>query len=117
MRLVVLAACETAGGLVSTAEGPIGLARPFLASGVPAVVATLWRVEDDASRELFVRFHQAYRASGNPLRALNEAQRAALAAGPESRLSTWAAVQVYVGGVPDERRRAAWVPSRSSSWG
>src|SRR5215218_4098707 len=41
-RLVVLAACSTARARISPGEGVLGLARPFLAAGVPSVVASLW---------------------------------------------------------------------------
>jgi len=72
--LVVLAACGTAVGPIKKGEGAIGLARPFLARGVPAVVATLWDVDDRASRLLFQTFYQALHAGESPTRALRAAQ-------------------------------------------
>ena len=72
--LVVLAACGTAVGPIKKGEGAIGLARPFLARGVPAVVATLWDVDDRASRLLFQTFYQALHGGESPVRALRAAQ-------------------------------------------
>jgi CHAT domain-containing protein len=58
MRLVVLAACQTAIEQQYSGEGAIGVARPFLASGVPLVVATLWPVDSSSSAQLMTRFHE-----------------------------------------------------------
>ena len=57
MRLAVLSACETAIGRQYAGEGAIGAARPFMIAGVPTVVATLWRVDSEASAELMTIFH------------------------------------------------------------
>ncbi len=45
-QLVVLAACRTSTGRIRRGEGVLSLARPFIAAGVPTVVATLWDVDD-----------------------------------------------------------------------
>src|SRR5262249_35433356 len=45
-QVLVLAACRTSGGRVRRGEGVLSLARPFLAAGVPTVVASLWDVDD-----------------------------------------------------------------------
>ncbi len=57
-RLAFLAACESAGE-VDEGEGVIGLARPFLAAGVPTVVGTLWNVEDRLTRSFTVGLYRA----------------------------------------------------------
>lgn len=77
-RLVVLAACRTAAGVVSRSEGALSLARPFLAAGVPNVIASLWDVDDALSRRFFVAFHRALLADGEPLSALRRVQLAFL---------------------------------------
>jgi CHAT domain-containing protein/tetratricopeptide (TPR) repeat protein len=58
-RVVVLGACRTAAGAISNVEGALSLGRPFLAAGVPDVVATLWDIDDAVSRQFFVSFHRA----------------------------------------------------------
>jgi CHAT domain-containing protein len=73
-RVVVLAACRTAAGPVSRVEGALSLGRPFLAAGVPDVVASLWDIDDSLSRRFFVAFHRALLVEGDPLLALRKAQ-------------------------------------------
>jgi CHAT domain-containing protein len=77
-RVVVLAACRTAAGEVSRVEGALSLGRPFLAAGVPDVVASLWDIDDTVSRRFFVSFHRALLVEGDPLMALRKAQIAFL---------------------------------------
>jgi len=77
-RVVVLAACRTASGSVSRVEGAMNLGRPFLAAGVPSVVASLWDVDDSVSRRFFVSFHRALLLGRDPAVALRTAQIAFL---------------------------------------
>lgn len=73
-KLVVLAACKTANGRSLNNEGIANLARPFLAAGVPRVIASLWNANDRASAELFIRFHQNLIKTSDATKALQEAQ-------------------------------------------
>ena len=57
-RLVVLSACRTGIEQQYGGEGAVSAARPFLAAGVPTVVATLWPVDSEASAELMASFHR-----------------------------------------------------------
>ena len=58
IRLVVLSACRTGIEHAYRGEGAIGLARPFIAVGVPLVVASLWPVESEESANLMISFHR-----------------------------------------------------------
>jgi CHAT domain-containing protein len=73
-RVVVLAACRTAAGAVPSVEGAMSLGRPFLAAGVPTVVASLWDIDDTISRHFFVAFHRALLADAEPALALRDTQ-------------------------------------------
>lgn len=74
-RLVVLSACQTAAGRTLRGEGVMSLARPFLAAGVPSVVASLWPVDSEATAELMVAFHRYRRRETLPsAEALRRAQ-------------------------------------------
>ncbi len=57
-RLVVLSACQSGKGKMERAEGVIGLTRAMMYAGTPAVVASLWDVDDQATRQLMVRFYK-----------------------------------------------------------
>jgi len=80
-RVVVLAACSTAAGAVSRGEGVVSVARPFLAGGVPVVIASQWDVDDRATEQLTLVFHRELAKSGDPTRALRAAQLAMLRSG------------------------------------
>jgi CHAT domain-containing protein/tetratricopeptide (TPR) repeat protein len=57
--LVVLSGCRTALGKEVRGEGLIGLTRGFQYAGTPRVLASLWRVEDQATAALMTRFYRA----------------------------------------------------------
>lgn len=57
-QLAVLSGCETAGGRVTTGEGTLGLTAAFLSAGVPAVVSSLWPIDDRATREMMRSFYR-----------------------------------------------------------
>jgi CHAT domain-containing protein/tetratricopeptide (TPR) repeat protein len=98
--LVVLAACDTGRGRLSRSEGADSLARAFLAAGVPAVVSSLWAIDDQAAAIFFVEFHRRVGAGEDPVHALQAAQLALLRGASEDRRlpRSWAAYQL-IGGV------------------
>jgi CHAT domain-containing protein len=57
-KLVVLSACQTGSGKMYKGEGVTGLTRAVMFAGTPAVVASLWDVDDRATKELMVRFYR-----------------------------------------------------------
>jgi CHAT domain-containing protein len=77
-RLVVLSACSSAGGRGVGAAGVAPLVRPILTAGVPAVIGSLWNVNDATTRELLVSFHQHFRQRKDAAVALRGAQLALL---------------------------------------
>jgi CHAT domain-containing protein/tetratricopeptide (TPR) repeat protein len=79
--LAVLSGCSTALGEEISGEGLVGLARGFLYAGVPRVLASLWQVEDEATRRLMASFYRAYFA-GRPAAAALAAAQAELRADP-----------------------------------
>jgi CHAT domain-containing protein len=97
--VVVLASCETAVGAPIFGEGPMSLAKPFLARGARYVVASLWRVDDAAASALAFAFHRALRLTGDPRIALRQAQASLLHATDPARRAprAWGAFVVYIG--------------------
>ena len=74
--LVVLSACRTVVGRQIPGEGPLGLARGFLAAGAGSVVATLWQVDDRAGAQLMKSFYRELLHRGQaPAAALRKAQQ------------------------------------------
>lgn len=71
--LVVLSACDTQMGELSTGDEVVGLNRAFL-YGAPTVVASLWEVDDEATGALMVRFYTHLRAGIGKAEALRAAQ-------------------------------------------
>jgi tetratricopeptide (TPR) repeat protein len=64
--LVVLSSCQSALGKQQAGEGPISLSRAFLFAGAKSVVASLWEVNDDATRELMQKFYTYMRTKKMP---------------------------------------------------
>jgi CHAT domain-containing protein len=57
-KLVVLSGCETGSGKMERAEGVTGLTRAVMYAGTPAVMASLWKVDDNATKELMINFYK-----------------------------------------------------------
>jgi tetratricopeptide (TPR) repeat protein len=99
--LVFLSGCETGLGTgSSTAFAPgedfATLARAFLYAGAGSVVATLWRVDDEAAAALAERFY--HRLGDGPSVALALAQRELLADRHYREPYYWAGYQVVGAG-------------------
>jgi CHAT domain-containing protein len=56
--LVVLSACETARGRISSGEGVIGMSWALFVAGSPTTVVSQWKVSSDSTAELMLDFHR-----------------------------------------------------------
>ncbi|WP_181362350.1 CHAT domain-containing protein [Streptomyces sp. VMFN-G11Ma] len=70
-ELVILMACQSAGGRV-TGDGAQGLARSVLLSGAASLLASQWSIPQELSLDLVYRFHEQWLANGT---SKAEAQR------------------------------------------
>jgi len=93
--LVVLSACESAKGRFYRADGTSGFVRAFMLAGAPRVIASLWKVDDEATQACMVAFYKAWRGGAGGAAALRTAQRS-VAAQPKWRDARyWAAWQLW----------------------
>lgn len=58
LNIVVLSACQTAVSKGSDESSPVSPASGFLQNGVKSVVATLWKVDDEATSLLMSEFYK-----------------------------------------------------------
>ena len=96
-RLVILSGCSTGDGRLSATEGASSLARAFFAAGAPAVVSSLWSIDDDETADFFIAFHRRI-VQGHPVAvALRETQIEWLGDSQSGahQLSSWAGFLLF----------------------
>ena len=94
-ELVILSACDTALGKDVKGEGLIGIVRGFMYSGTPRVLASPWKVDDDATAERMTEFYRQLLECGlRPAAALRQAQIAQLRKRSRRSPFYWAAFQL-----------------------
>jgi CHAT domain-containing protein/Tfp pilus assembly protein PilF len=74
---VVLSACESGLGKISSGDEIVGLTRSFIYAGTPSIITTLWKVNDRTSYELVREFYSNLR-SMKKSEALRQAQLATM---------------------------------------
>jgi len=72
--LVTLSACQTGLGKYLS-QGNIGFSRAFLRAGARSLLVSLWRVDDEATKELMIAFYTDYLKHGNKAIALQKAMQ------------------------------------------
>jgi CHAT domain-containing protein len=72
--LVTLSACESGLSRVRRGDELIGLTRAFFYAGTPALISTLWRVDERSTRILMERFYQGVQNRLGFAEALKQAQ-------------------------------------------
>lgn len=73
-RLVTMSACSTALGRSNPGAEVTSLAEAFWVAGAPSVMASLWKVSDDSTRDLMLDFYRGVRKGGSLAASLQEAQ-------------------------------------------
>ncbi|MDM0112282.1 CHAT domain-containing protein [Variovorax sp. J22R133] len=73
-QLVVLSACETGLGEVRNGEGVFGLRRGFAIAGAQTLVMSLWKVDDQSTKDLMLAYYQRLARGEGRAEALRQAQ-------------------------------------------
>ncbi len=95
VQLVVLAACDSAGGAIVTGEPAMGSAYAFSLAGARYVLAATWPVSDRATSLLMDAFYRRLVVDGaSPAAALRAAQRELRATPRLAQPRHWAAFQL-----------------------
>lgn len=73
-QLVVLSACETAGGRPAPGEGIVGMSWALFVAGCPTMVASEWKVESASTTLMMVAFHRGLGRGLSAAESLRAAQ-------------------------------------------
>lgn len=111
-QLVVLSACQSAAGTLSSAEGMHSLARAFTYAGARTVVGTFWRVEDQSTAAFVEDMYKSMATGQSVSGALRAAQLRVAGDHPYRNSRQWAG-WIAAG---DPAAKLDLEPRRSRSW-
>jgi hypothetical protein len=66
-QLVVLSACDSGVGEIQNGEGVYGLRRALALAGAQTQLTSLWKIPDDATRELMVNYYRRLLQGEGPI--------------------------------------------------
>ncbi len=73
--LVVLSACETGLGELQAGEGVFGLQRAFLVAGARTIIMSLFKVSDEATQQLMIKFYRKWIETGDKRQSFIDAKK------------------------------------------
>jgi len=89
-QMVVLSACDTGQGGLSVGEGVYGLRRALVLAGSESQVISLWRVQDNSTKDLMVSYYKQLLQGKGRSEALREVQLAMIKDEQTSHPYYWA---------------------------
>ena len=84
--MVTLSACQTGFGKLQKGEGMLSLARAFNYAGVPSIVTTLWKINDQSTSEIMKFFYKNLSDGLSKKEALRQAKLSYLNANDDALL-------------------------------
>jgi CHAT domain-containing protein len=75
-QLVVLSACDTGRGDVELGQGVYGLRRALVVAGAESLVTSLWKVNDETTRQLMEAYYRNLLDGQGRAAALRQAMQA-----------------------------------------
>lgn len=115
-RIAVLSACESGLGEINKGEGTFSIARGFSLVGVPTVVMSLWKVNDQIASELMVDMYEEFSLGKSITNSLSSTKRNYIKESDEytSHPYYWAAFvalgeDVYLKENENKHSRMLWV--------
>jgi CHAT domain-containing protein len=91
VALVTLSACDSGQGKVLRGDEMLGFTRSFLSAGASGLIASLWPVSDESTRQLMGLFYESLRQGNDVHRAMQSAQIGVLRTAEFSHPKRWAA--------------------------
>jgi tetratricopeptide (TPR) repeat protein len=89
-KLVVLSACDTGNGDISTGEGIYGLRRALVIAGSESQLISLWKVSDNETKNLMIAYYQRLKKGEGRSEALRQTQLAMLKREDQKHPFYWA---------------------------
>jgi len=109
VSLATLSACETGAGKQVNGEGVQSFSLAFLAAGARSVVASLWRVSDDATADLMLAFYLNLASGKGKAEALRQAKLEFLADARRAHPAYWSAFILTGEGDGPLPYRVGWI--------
>jgi len=89
-KLVVLSACDTGNGDITTGEGVYGLRRALVIAGSESQLISLWKVSDNETKDLMIAYYQRLKNGKGRSEALRKTQLAMLKSQDQNHPFYWA---------------------------
>jgi len=93
--LVTLSACETGLGRIVDGEGVIGLTQSFIMAGANSVVASLWKISDEGTKQYMTGMYQGIKNGENVSKAVCAAKRNMIKSADRNSPYYWAPFVYY----------------------
>ena len=87
--LVTLSACETGAGQLVKGEGLLSFVRGFTFAGVPNVLISYWKVNDQTTADFMIDFYGGVLSGDSYPSALRKAKLAAISDNSTAFPTTW----------------------------